>query len=132
MGFREPTSNIVIRFEQGDELHGLEATVRGMTIGEWLQSTGMDGSEGDNAAGTINRFCSNLLSWNLEDATGQPVPVSEAPNRDQKLIRRLSNAYVQTLMGVHKADPLPDSSTSGENSPAPAIPMAPLSESQAS
>lgn len=132
MGFREPNSTITLRFKQGDELHGLEATLRGMSIGEYMQATGMDGGEGEDTAQTMGRFFAALVSWNLEDEAGNPIPVSEAPTRDQRLIRRLNNAYVDALMGVHEADPLAESSTSGESSPAPAIPMAPLSESQAS
>lgn len=131
MGFREP-STITLVFEPGDEYHGLEATVRSMTISEWLASTGLDGSEGDNANATMQRFYKALASWNLEDSNGQPVPVSDAPNRDARMIRRLNNAWIEALTGVHRADPLPDNSPSGETSPAPAIPMAPLSQSQAS
>lgn len=131
MGFREP-STIPLTFEPGDELHGLEVRMRGMSIADWLQAAGLDGSDGDDAAATMKRFYTALVSWNLEDEHGQPVPVTDAPNRDSRLIRRLNNTWIEALQGVHKADPLPDSSTSGENSPAPAIPMAPLSESHAS
>ncbi len=133
MGFREPDSSITLRFEEGDELHGIEVILRGMSIGEYMRATGMDGGDGEDNGKTIERFYKALISWNLEDrATGQPIPVSDAPNRDQKMIRRLNNAYVEALMEVHRSDPLPDSSTSGESFPAPAIPMEPLSQSQAS
>ncbi|MET8475436.1 hypothetical protein ABZY90_19530 [Streptomyces sp. NPDC006422] len=131
MGFRE-SSTITIRFEPGDEYHGLEAQVRSMSIAEWLNASGLDGGEGDNTGTTIERFCRALISWNLEDEQGRPVPVADAPNRDARLIRRLNNAWVESLTGVHTGDPLPETSSSGETSPAPPIPMAPLSESQAS
>jgi hypothetical protein len=132
VGFREQPNTITLRFKEGDELHGLEATLKGLTIGEFFTFTGMDGSEGDNSAKTIERFHESLISWNLEDADGKPIPVGESRNRPHRMIIELNNAYVEALTGVHKSDPLPDSSTSGENSPAPVIPMAPLSESQAS
>lgn len=131
MGFREP-STITLTFEPGDEYHGLEASVRSMSISEWFQASGLDGSDGDNAAATMQRFYKALVSWNLEDEHGQPIPVSDAPNRDARMIRRLNNAWIDALTGVHDADPLPDSSSSGATSPAPPIPMAPLSQSQAS
>ncbi|NUO43727.1 MAG: hypothetical protein HOV82_17025 [Streptomyces sp.] len=131
MGFREP-STIKLVFEPGDEYHGLEVTVRSMSISAWLQSSGLDGGEGDGPAATVRRFYEHLVAWNLEDERGQPVPVADAPNRDARMIRRLNNAWMEALTGVHRADPLPDSSTSGGSSPAPAIPMAPLSNSQAS
>lgn len=132
MGFREQPNTITLRFKEGDELHGLEVTLKGLTIGEFIAFTGMDGSDGESSGGTIERFHTSLISWNLEDADGRPIPVSESRNRPHRMIITLNNAYVEALTGVHKSDPLPDSSTSGENSPAPVIPMAPLSESQAS
>lgn len=133
MGFREPSSTVTLRFDEGDELHGLEVTLRGMSIAEWLASTGLDGGEGDDQAKTINRFCDAIISWTLEDADGKPVPVSEARSRSHRLIMRLSNAYVEALTGVHKSDPLPGGSTSGESFPElSSIPTEPLSESLAS
>jgi hypothetical protein len=132
VGFREP-STIKLTFDEGDDLHGLEVHMRGMSIADFMQSSGMDGGDGDDAAATVERFYQHIVSWNLDDpTTGQPVPVADAPNRDSRMIRRLNNAWIETVQGVHKADPLPDSSTSGEPSQAPVIPMAPLSESQAS
>lgn len=133
MGFREPPSTVTLRFDERDELHGLEVTLQGMSIGEWMQATGMDGSDGDDTAKTIDRFHQALISWNLDDADGQPVPVSESRGRSHKLILHLNNAYVEALTGVHKSDPLPESSTSGESYPElSAIPTETLSESLAS
>lgn len=131
MGFREP-STIKLTFDEGDELHGLEVRMRGMSIADFMESSGMDGGDGDGAGATMQRFYKHIVDWNLEDDRGQVVPVTDAPNRDSRMIRRLNNAWIQALTGVHDTDPLPESSTSGETSPAPVIPMAPLSESQAS
>lgn len=132
MGFREPDSTITLRFEPGHKYHGLEATCRSMSIAEYATAMGWDGSDGDGDNDTLTRFFKALISWNLTDINDQPIPVSEAPSRDKQLILALNNAWVQALVGVPDTDPLPESSTSGEPSPAPAIPMAPLSESQAS
>lgn len=133
MGFREPDSTITVTFKPGHPYHGLEATLRSMTIGEYAAALGWDGGDGDDAGKTIQRFYTALISWNLTDHQDQPIPVSAAPNRDKKLIVALNNAWLEQLhAGVHAADPLPDSSSSGETSPAPPIPMAPLSQSQAS
>lgn len=128
MGFREP-STIPLTFEPGDELHGLEVRMHGMSIADWFSAAGLDGGDGDDAAATMKRFYTALVSWNLEDENGQPVPVADAPNRDSRLIRRLNNVWIEALQGVHKADPLPETSPSGETSPAPPIPMTPVSES---
>lgn len=132
MGFREQPNTITLTFKEDDELHGLEVTMRGVTIGEFMAFTGMDGGEGDGAGKTIDRFHTALLAWNLEDADGNPIPVTESRNRPHRLILTLSNAYVDALTGVHKSDPLPDDSPSGETYPElSAIPTQPLSESLA-
>ena len=133
MGFEAAPVPITLRFEPGHKYHGAEAKLQGMAIGEYMQATGMDGSDGEDNAQTIARFFKSLTSWNLT-YQGEPLPPTEEAmeKADKSLILALNNAYVQALMGVHDADPLPESSTSGENSPAPVIPMEPLSESQAS
>lgn len=134
MGFEAGPAPITIRFKSGHKYHGVEAIVGGMAIGEYMAATGQDGSEGDDAAASMKRFGDRLISWNLT-VGGEALPADGdgMARADQALIRALQTAYVQMIVGgVHDADPLSDSSTSGENSPAPEIPMAPLSESQAS
>jgi hypothetical protein len=51
---------------------------------------------------------------------------------DHDLVTALNNAWIQTLIGVHGADPLPQSSPSGEPSLVESVPMEALSESLAS
>jgi hypothetical protein len=133
MGFDATPATVTVRFKPGHRYHGAEAQVRGMSIGEYLAATGMDGGEGDDTAKTMARFFDSLVSWNL---TYQGEPLAPTPDAmkvaDQSLIRAMNNAWIESLMGVADSDPLPETSTSGATSPAPAIPMAPLSESQAS
>lgn len=133
MGFDATPSTVTVRFKAGHKYHGAEAQVRGMSIGEYMQATGMDGGNGDDTGKTLARFFESLVSWNLE-YDGQPLPPTPDAMKvaDQALIRAMNNQWIESLMGVAESDPLPGSSTSGETSPAPAIPMAPLSESQAS
>jgi len=128
VGFREPDSTITIRFAEGHQYHGLEAVCRSTSIEEYAAMFGWDG-EPENDGITIKRFYNALISWNLTDKNDQPVPVSDAPTRDQKLMRELSKAWVQGLVGVNDSDPLPETSPSGETSPAPPIPMTPVAES---
>jgi hypothetical protein len=128
VGFREPDSTITIRFEPGHKYHGLEAVCRSTSIEDYVLMFGWDG-EPESDGITIKRFYNALISWNLTDANDQPVPVSNAPTRDQKLIRELSKAWVQGLVGVGDTAPLPATSPSGETSPAPPIPMTPVAES---
>lgn len=134
MGFEAGPAPITIRFKADHQYHGAEAVVGGMAIGEYMAATGQDGSDGDDASASMRRFGERLISWNLT-LNGEPLPANEdgMARADQRLIRALQSAYVQmTVGGVHDADPLSGSSTSTGTSPAPAIPMAPLSESQAS
>lgn len=128
MGFPEPDSTITIRFAEGHRYHGLEATCRSTSIEEYATMFGWHGEmESDGA--TIKRFYNALIGWNLTDRDGRPVPVSDAPNRDQKLMRELSKAWVSGLVEVPSSDPLPETSPSGGTSPAPPIPMTPVTES---
>jgi hypothetical protein len=132
MGFREPDSTVTVRFEDGHRYHGLEATLRSMTIDEYAVAMGWDGNGGDTDGATLERFFKALVSWNLTDSQDLPIPVSEAHSRDKRLILALNSAWIQALVGVHSSDPLPESSTSGSTSEVLEIPMAPLSESRAS
>ena len=110
MGFREPDSTITIRFEPGHRYHGLEASCRSTSIEEYATMFGWHGqSESDGE--TIKRFYKALVSWNLTDHNDQPIPVSDAPNRDQKLMRELSKEWVKGLVEVPA--PLPEPSNSG-------------------
>ncbi|MEV7140769.1 hypothetical protein [Streptomyces tauricus] len=134
MGFREPESTITVRFKDGHKYHGLEATLRSLSIGDYADGMGWYTDDTEWSDGqTLDRFYEALVGWNLTDSEDKPIPVSEARGRDQSLIRALNRAWLQTMVGgIHDAGPLPESSNSGETSPAPVIPMAPLSESQAS
>lgn len=131
-GFREPESTVTLRFKPGHQLHGLEATVRSLSIDEYATAMGWHGNEPWSDGETLDRFHKELVSWNLTDRSDQPIPISESPNRDNRLIRQLNQAWIQAMVEVHDSDPLSDSSSSGETSQAPPIPMAPLSQSQAS
>ena len=135
MGYKTKVKTYTIRFAEGHEHHGAEAKVRGMPLGEYMEATGLDGGDGDGNGGALKNFISHLISWNLEDEdTGQPIPPTEkgALSVDHDLVVAMNNAWIQTLTGVHGADPLPESSTSGEQSPELSIPMEPLSEPLAS
>lgn len=130
MGFREPESTITIRFEEGHRYHGLEATLHSLTIDEYATGMAWYGGDGWGDGETLDRFYKSLISWNLEDSAGNPVPVSEARTRDHRLVRQLNQAWIKALVGVHDNDPLPGNSDSGETSPAPPIPMTPVSGSE--
>lgn len=136
MGYKAKLKTYLVRFDEGHEYHGAEARLRGMTYGEWEEVTGLDGGEGDtNGAASVRRFVDHLISWNIEHPdTGEllPMTMDAIKTIDHDLVTALNNAWVQTLIGVHGADPLPESSPSGEQSPVASIPMEALSPSLAS
>jgi hypothetical protein len=135
VGYTAKVKTYLVRFDEGHEYHGAEARLSGMTYGEWEQVTGLDGSEGEtNGAASVRRFVDHLVSWNLEDEDGKPLPktMDAVKALDHDLVAALNNAWIQTLIGVHAADPLPENSTSGEPSLVESVPMEALSESLAS
>lgn len=135
MGYKTKVKAYTIRFEEGHPFHGAEARATGMDFGEYLEAMGMDGGEGDSKPGTsLNRFLDHLTSWNLEDEYDAPIPATRegAKKVDHDLVIALSNAWVQQLIGVHDADPLPESSPSGEPSLVESVPTEALSPSLAS
>ena len=135
VGYTAKVKTYLVKFDEGHQYHGAEARLSGMTYGEWEQVTGLDGGEGEtNGGDAVRRFVDHLVSWNLEDEDGKPLPTTldAVKELDHDLVAALNNAYIQTLIGVHDADPLPETSTSGEPSQVASIPMEALSESLAS
>ncbi len=134
MGYRKKNKNVILKFAEDHDLYGLEVRLRGMNIDEYLAFTGYDGGDGETVAGLIKRFGQHLVSWNLEEEDGTEVPATaEAVSKqDHELILALANAWTEALAGVHKADPLPESSPSGGPSLVESVPMEALSPSLAS
>ena len=133
MGFEAGVRAITIQFAPGHKYHGAEVRAKGMRFGDYIAATGLDGGEGENSAASMARFGESLVSWNLT-VDGAPIPATPEGLSliDQGLARALNNAYVDALIGVHDADPLPQSSPSGGPSLVESVPMEALSESLAS
>jgi hypothetical protein len=135
MGYKAKLKTYLVRFDEGHEFHGAEARLSGMTYGEWEVAAGLDGGDGDtNGAASVRRFVDHLISWNIEEEDGKPLPTTmdAVKTIDHDLVTALNNAWIRTLIGVHDADPLPESSPSGEPSLVESVPMEALSESLAS
>ena len=136
MGYKAKLKTYLVRFEEGHEFHGAEARLRGMTYAEWEVAAGLDGGDGDgDGKKSVERFVEHLISWNLEDPdSGKPLPTTMAAVKtlDKDLMAALNTAWVQSLIGVHTGDPLPESSPSGGPSLVESVPMEALSESLAS
>ncbi|MFI2632633.1 hypothetical protein ACH5A2_19875 [Streptomyces collinus] len=128
MGYKGTPRTVKIQFAEGHEHHGAEARARRMSLGEW---EAIIESDEDNA---LAEFGARLVSWNLTDDDDQPIPATPEGMRqvDTSLVTALKTAWLQSIVGVHSADPLPQSSPSGEPSPVESIPTEALSESLAS
>ncbi|MFI8301571.1 hypothetical protein ACIGCZ_37315 [Streptomyces nigra] len=124
MGYRPKRRVYALDFT-GTDWEGLEVSMRGMTVGEELDLAGNDIS----AALIVEELTKRLISWNVEDEEGRPVPTTMdgVRTQDGAMILAILDALRQANSGVPA--PLPETSPSGETSPAPPIPMAPLSQS---
>ena len=124
MGYRPKRRIYNLNFA-GTEYEGLEVTARGLTVGEELELDGADLTSDQ----VIRALVQRLVSWNVEDDREQPVPTTfeGVCTQDGAMVLAIMNALRQANSGVPA--PLPQPSPSGETSPAPPIPMAPLSPS---
>ncbi|NUS79148.1 MAG: hypothetical protein HOV70_23520 [Streptomyces sp.] len=124
MGYRPKRKIFALDFT-GTDWEGLEASVRGLTVGEEFELNEMEWTPQNIVKALVQR----LVSWNVEDDQGQPVPTTfeGVCTQDGAMVLAILSALRQANSGV--PDPLPQSSPDGEPSPAVPIPMAPLSES---
>ncbi|MGW9058915.1 hypothetical protein [Streptomyces sp. NPDC055733] len=127
MGYRPKRKIYELDFTDTD-YEGLEASMRAVTVGEELELHALRSKEGGGR--DVFTLLTNLLvSWNVEDDQGNPVPCTfeGVCTQDSEMVMAILDAGQTAAAGV--PDPLPQSSPAGEQSPAVPIPMAPLSES---
>ncbi|MCM8555340.1 hypothetical protein [Streptomyces sp. STCH 565 A] len=124
MGYRPKRKIFKLDFT-GTDWEGLEVSVRGMTFGEELDLDSKDFTV-EVIAETLSML---LVSWNVEDDQGAPVPatIDGLRTQDTRMVTAILTALRQANSGV--AAPLPTGSPSGGPSPEASIPMAPLSPS---
>jgi hypothetical protein len=134
----EPT-HYKLTFEQ-PALAGLEITTGPMSINQAMRLDEIwaapAGTLAENAAQTreaIGIFADVLLSWNLDDPGGEPVPpTAEAmlAYRDQRVIMTILTEWRQAAIGV--SGPLERPSPNGSGILEDSLPMEALSPSPAS
>ncbi|MBT2508800.1 hypothetical protein J7I98_23520 [Streptomyces sp. ISL-98] len=126
MGFRKKTKPVVLTFEGDPDLDGLEVHVRGKSLGEYLEIIGLTESDIDGPAlvRQLEEFAKGLISWNLEEEDGTPVPPTRDAvfAQDKDMMLRVATRWFERLEGAVDA-PLPESSPGGEPSPVASIPM---------
>lgn len=134
MGFVPKKKTYVLDFA-GTAEDGLLVTVRGLSTGEYLDAIELErtsNEDEESADKLILLFADKLVSWNIEDEAGTPVPADLGGVRQQDLDFNLTiiNAWTTAMAGVPA--PLEQSSPAGEPSPVESIPMETLSSSLAS
>ncbi|MFI6251519.1 hypothetical protein [Streptomyces sp. NPDC051016] len=104
---------------------------RGKSLAEYLVLEGLSDAPEDDSRSVLVRqleeFGDALISWNLEDDNGQPLPCTREAlfAIDNDLAFALAAEWLAVL-GGKVSDPL-ESSPSGEPSPVESIPMEALS-----
>jgi hypothetical protein len=127
MGYKPTVYNLVF-----DDLDGLEVRAHGTSVGQVKKF--MTFKEGGRSAEQVEEliaaFSKALISWNLEDDGGQPVPataegIDDFP--DSNLVLAIVNAWVETVTGVD--GDLGKDLPSGRQFPEASLPMETLSAS---
>ncbi len=122
-----------------EDREGLQVTCKSLSIGSFLKiaklAGGIDATNPESlkAVGELfDMFSKALVSWNVVDDDGAPVPTTVAgiETQDLDFILETVMAWVSAIADV--APPLPAASNSGATAQVPSLPMAPLSASQAS
>ncbi|MFF4479448.1 hypothetical protein ACFY1A_20850 [Streptomyces sp. NPDC001520] len=132
MGFHFKPKNIQLVFDDTTDYAGFECTIRGMNLGEYMEVIRLDEVTNGALDSQVKRFADSLISWNLEDEQGNPIPATaeQVFQQDMDFMLHVAAKWMDAVHGV--SAPLEQTSPDGEQSVAASIPMATLSESLAS
>lgn len=133
MGFRTPDYRLI--WPEGHELHGLEVTTSGLSIGDLrtvsgLAPTAARSASVDDVEPLLEVFARALVAWNFEDKDGNPVGTSLADLRQQDM--RVLMPVIMTWVSEVSTIPDPLPKPSGDGAPTElldSIPMESLPES---
>lgn len=134
MGFKRKRTVYKLDFS-GTQYDGLEVRLTGLTTGEYLDLVSLsapgdtDGRETDQ---TLRLFAAHLISWNLEDEKGEPIPVTFDGIKTNDLVMNMFIIEAWTDALVDVSESTEKKSLAGDPSLVASIPMEPLSTSQPS
>lgn len=124
MGYQRPLIKLTFDESTGD-MAGFEATLRRLSIGDMRNATALatmaDNATEEQVAERLERVISvvakGLVSWNLEDENGVPVPATHAgvEAQDIGLLRDLVNQWIESMTAVSR--PLSKPSKDGAQFP---------------
>jgi hypothetical protein len=143
MGFKYDPNTYNLSFEEGHFLHGLNVKVRSVGLGKFtkISTLAMAASAVGRAdlseeealkasvealeavEGLFDLFSSCLVSWDLEDAEGKPIPATKEGlhELDLEFVMALITEWQTVIGGVSQS--LGKGSVSGGTSPVPPIQM---------
>lgn len=116
MGYKRNPKVYDLKFGADTEYPGLEVRVRSMTMGQLFKTwTGDETSNG--AAATYGLLIDRIVSWNLEEEDGTPIPVTReaVDDQDDDMILAIQKQWLAAVRGVPA--PLAGDSSSGGTSP---------------
>lgn len=108
MGYRRQRRVLHLVFAEPSAYAGLEVKVRAMSFGDFYAYTGLERDQQEMLA-------EHLVSWNVEDEDGTPVPATLEGIRSREVdeIKAIKRAWTDAMTEVPEGDPLALSSTSG-------------------
>ena len=136
--FKREGKRYQLTFEDGD-LDGFECIMRGISLEQFIDVTALEtelqtpeGRTPENIEKQFSFIGSLLVSWNLDDEDGNPVPATYEGLRAQdfEFVMQVMKAYMNALAVVPK-DSDSDSSAGG-TSPERSLGLAGQSKSRAS
>lgn len=124
MGFRRKAKTYTLVWPEDHEYSGLEVTMAPLSVGDLM---GFNPETMTNSQ-LIELLNENLISWNLEDEDGTPVPADEngIASLDVGMMAAIAFEWLQGVAGVPA--PLERPSLNGHNS-VEALNLAALSQS---
>lgn len=138
-GYRRKPKTYTLRWADDHELAGLEVVMRGLTIEKLIdfQAKADRVSEDKSQEGMepmFRSFAKSLISWNLEDEDGQPVPATYkgVVVQDVEFVLDVVMSWVDSVASVRGDSPLPETSGSGLAALEASLTMEPLSASPVS
>lgn len=131
MGYRRNKKRYRLRFDD-PEMGGFEIVMGSLSIGQFLDLQAASAAAADDTSGVaalLAKFAAKIISWNLEDDGGEPVPATFDGVKGQELdfILAIISAWMDAMAGV---DPTSPASANGTGTfPEVSLPMEPLSPS---
>ena len=107
-GFKPRAKTYKLTFEDDDDLNGLEVTMGTVTLGQYnemlraglISSVTADVLDANDHL--LDIFAERIVSWNLLDARGKPVPRTPEAVRNQErhVITAIISAWQLRIVGV--------------------------------